>query len=155
MDANIELVKGDTLSFGMEFEDFTQPLSSAYFSVKKNLTDDKYIIQKSIGNGISRRSDNQYVIRLAPEDTENVTAGQYYYDLQISANSDVFTVLRGVMNILYPVTEDGSEPEEVIDVEAIILSLKSIYEKMGGTDDVSSITTIQDMLDKIASVIAG
>lgn len=115
MVANIELVKGDTLSFGMEFQEYTDGLSSAYFSVKKNRTDKSYIFQKSLGNGITESSKTEYVIRVAPEDTENLEVGQYYYDLQISADGDVFTVLRGILNLYWPVTDEGADEANPID----------------------------------------
>ena len=101
-DQNISMVKGDTLSFGLEIEGLTD-LDSAYFTCKKDL-DESPVFQKSIGNGITKLTDGQYIVRIAPEDTNDIEAGKYFYDLQISANSDVFTILRGVLDILQDVT---------------------------------------------------
>ena len=102
---NIRMVKGDTVSFGVEFEGLTQDLETAFFSCKKDLDETGYIFQKSIGNGISKVGDGQYTVRIAPEDTEDLDVGEYFYDLQVSLNSDVFTILRGVLFIEFDVTE--------------------------------------------------
>ena len=105
-DTNITMVKGDTLSFGMEFEGLDQDLSAAYFSCKMDYTDDEYAFQKALNDGITKVSTGKYRVRIAPADTADLDAGLYRYDLQISVNSDVFTLMRGVLDIQEEVTED-------------------------------------------------
>ena len=106
---NLEMIRGDTLQFAVEieFDEGPQKLESAYFSCKKNY-DDKAIFQKKLNDGITYRATERnklyYVVRVAPEDTESVEPGQYYYDLQIGVNSDVFTILHGVLKIYDDVT---------------------------------------------------
>ena len=106
MDYNISMIRGDTLSFGLELEELEQELGSAYFSCKKNYADKDYVFQKSLLNGIERREGNVYAIRVAPEDTENIDVGNYYYDLQVGVNSDVFTILHGVLMVGNEVTRE-------------------------------------------------
>lgn len=107
---NLEMIRGDTLQFAVEieFDEEPQKLESAYFSCKKNYDDDATIFQKKIDSGITyAKTDGNklyYVVRVAPEDTESVEAGQYYYDLQIGLNSDIFTILHGVLKIYDDVT---------------------------------------------------
>ena len=103
--SNISMVKGDTLAFGIEIEGVST-LESAYFSCKKNKDDENYIFQKSIENGIYKVADGKYGIRVAPEDTKNVDAGIYYYDLQIQVNLDIYTVLIGQLEIVEEITEE-------------------------------------------------
>lgn len=105
MYTNIQVVKGDTLSFGVEIEGLEQDLETAYFSCKKDIDEETYIFQKSLGHGISKVAQGQYIVRVAPEDTKNLEVGEYYYDLQIGLNGDIFTILRGLFDILYDVTE--------------------------------------------------
>ena len=95
----INMVRGDTLSFGLDFENLDQDLTSAFFSVKVNATDDDYVFQKSLNDGIEKVNENEYIVRVAPEDTRNVSAGQYFYDLQIGINADIFTIMKGVLEI--------------------------------------------------------
>ena len=104
MRKNFEVIKGDTLAFGVELE-FTenpQDLEQAYFTVKTNY-DDLAIFQKSLGNGIEKAGRNgnkiYYRVRVDPNDTAKLQEGIYFYDLEIRANSDVFTILKGLLII--------------------------------------------------------
>lgn len=99
MDKNIKMVRGDTLSFGIEIEGLGQDLDTCYFSCKQNPDDINYIFQKSLNSGISKVSNGKYRVRVAPSDTSNVEVGSYYYDLQIGVNSDIFTIIKGVLKI--------------------------------------------------------
>ena len=105
METNIAMVKGDTFSFGLEFEELEQDLDTAYLTVKESYDDDTQIFQKSIGDGITKVDTGEYTVRIAPEDTQNIEARRYYYDLQVGVNSDVFTILRGILWVKNSVTE--------------------------------------------------
>lgn len=95
MKKNFEMVKGDTLAFVFEIEDFTEDLASCYFSCKKNSEDVAYVFQKSLENGITKLDTGKYKVRVAPEDTKTLQIGKYYYDLQIGVGEDIYTILRG------------------------------------------------------------
>lgn len=108
-DEYITMTRGDTLSFGFELLDgneeaFSDDLASAFFTCKQNYTDAENVFQKSLGNGISKIGTGEYVVRVAPEDTADKEAGKYFYDLQIGINSDIFTILKGVLEIEHDVT---------------------------------------------------
>lgn len=98
---NITMVRGDTLSFNVEVTDADGEIievDSAYFTCKKISTDDSNIFKKALGAGITQDEDG-ITVRVAPEDTRNVNAGQYFYDLQIGVGEDIFTILKGVLEI--------------------------------------------------------
>lgn len=103
---NFTMVQGDTFIFGVSISGLESDLSAAYFSVKKNYTDENYTLQKSLNNGITKNSDGTYNVKIDPEDTKNVDVGKYVYDLQIGIENDIFTILRGVLKIEYSVTEE-------------------------------------------------
>ena len=106
-DEYITMVRGDTLSFGLEVKDQDGGpinLSSAYFTCKQNYSDGVYVFLKRLGNGITKSEAGKYVVRLAPEDTKTVEPGRYFYDLQIGVAEDVYTVLKGVIEIQMDVT---------------------------------------------------
>lgn len=104
-ETNITMVKGDTLSFGIEIDGLDgQDLESAFFTCKDVPTSSDFIFKKSLGDGISNNGDGTYTVRVVPADTENVTAGSYYYDCQIGINGDVYTILIGLLTILQDVT---------------------------------------------------
>ena len=102
-DKYITVVRGDTLAFGMEIEGLDQDLETAFFSCKRN-HDEPPVFQKSLGDGISKVGEGEYVVRVAPRDTETLEPGKYYYDLEIGANGDVFTILKGIFEIERDVT---------------------------------------------------
>lgn len=104
MDKNLKMVRGDTLAFGMELDGLNQDLDTCYFSCKKDATDTNYIFQKSLGSGIEKVTTNKYRIRVAPSDTSGVDIGNYYYDLQIGVNGDVYTIIRGILKIEWEIT---------------------------------------------------
>ena len=100
----LSLIRGDSFSFGLDFEGLDQDLETAFFSVKKNAKDEAYSFQKSLGNGITKQETNKYVIRVAPEDTAGLEAGKYVFDLQIGVNGDIFTPMIGIFNLVQDVT---------------------------------------------------
>ena len=99
----VTMTRGDTMSFGIEIEGLDQDLETAYFTCKKN-HGEAPMFQKSLGNGITKQETNKYVVRIAPDDTENLQPGKYFYDLEIGANGDRFTILKGVLELERDVT---------------------------------------------------
>ena len=154
---NLEMVRGDTLSFAfeVEYDEALQKLDSAYFTCKENYDDDTPIFQKSLGHGITlaKQEDGKlyYVVRVAPEDTVNVEPGHYYYDLQIGINGDVFSILIGSLKIHNDVTkvtaikpiETGGFSNEIVTFSQENETAKAFVETAEKTykdgDDYSSI----------------
>lgn len=104
---NIEMTKGDTLSFGVKIKDLGQELDSAKFTVKNNY-DDEPIFQKTLENGVEidhiEGNDYYYKVRVAPEDTANLEPKKYYYDLEIQVNEDTFTILKGILDVGFDIS---------------------------------------------------
>lgn len=98
MNQKLTMVRGDTASLGMVIDGLDQDLDSAFFTVRDGWEGD-IIAQKSLDEGITKQETGVYVVRLSPDDTLDVIPQEYVYDLQIGANSDVFTVMRGVLVI--------------------------------------------------------
>lgn len=98
-DKYIKMIRGDTLSFGLEISGISQENIDIKFGAKKDKKDDFYLFNKTLDDGITINDDGQYIIRVAPEDTRDAEAGKYFYDLQIIAGSDVFTVMHGVLEL--------------------------------------------------------
>ena len=100
---NITMTRGDTFAFGLEIADLDQDLETCYFTCKSSF-DGEIIFQKSLTDGISKVETGIYRVRVAPDDTKRLDAGQYYYDLQIGVNSDIFTILKGVLSLEHDTT---------------------------------------------------
>lgn len=100
-DQNISMVKGDTLAFNCEvFDKNNNPMTvdSAFITCKKIPTASEYVFQKSLGDGISQEN-GILSVRVAPEDTAETDAGQYYYDFQIGVGDDVYTIMIGTLSL--------------------------------------------------------
>lgn len=105
-DTNLDMIRGDTLAFAVEIEGLDQDLESAYFSCKNSANDETYIFQKSLEDGITKVGTGTYRVRVAPEDTVNLEAKTYRYDLQIGLNGDIATVLKGTLKIVEDITRE-------------------------------------------------
>lgn len=104
---NIKMVAGDTVSFGFEIKGVSN-LDTAFFSCKRNYQDEYYVFQKQLGNGITAGEDGKYIVRIAPEDTESLSAGMYCYDLEVGVNNDIYTILRGDFEIVSEITSNST-----------------------------------------------
>ena len=106
----LELIKGDTLVFDFEIEGLKQDLESCFFSCKKDKTNSEYAFQKSLSNGITKIDTTEnsriYQVKILPEDTRNMKAGYYYYDIQIKVGGDVFTPLLNQLKIIEDITKE-------------------------------------------------
>lgn len=107
---NLEMIRGDTLSFAfeVEFDEDPQKLEKADFTCKANFDDEDVLFHKELEKGINfskqERNKMYYIVRVAPEDTKNLETGMYYYDMSIELNGDVFTILSGALKIESDVT---------------------------------------------------
>lgn len=103
---NFLLVRGDTLYFGFEVQGNEEELSEYdfIFSCKSEPNSKEYIFQKVLNDGILYEGDNIFSVRVAPGDTENIDLGEYFYDLEMRFNGDVFTVLRGRIDLVQDIT---------------------------------------------------
>lgn len=109
---DISMVRGDTLSFGFQITGLGgERPDEIYFSCKEQLEDETYIFSISTADGISERSYDvetdtlTYGVRVAPELTEGVEYGKYFYDLQLEINDDVLTLMKGKLSIEWEVKE--------------------------------------------------
>lgn len=102
---NLQMIKGDTFSFGIKLLGIGQDLDYAWLTCKASPSDGTAKFQKTLGNGIEKESSDVaedtrfYKARIAPSDTSSLPVGRYYYDLKIGVNSDVFTLLTGILDI--------------------------------------------------------
>ena len=98
---NFIMVKGDTFTFDISIPDLknTETISNIQFSVKEKKQDQNYIFQKTFLNGIFPVDNLKYRIKIIPQDTYNLTQGQYYYNLKVILDNDIYTVLVGKITI--------------------------------------------------------
>ena len=98
------MVRGDTFAFQVTISGLSAEVTSIYLTAKKRGADGAAVFQKSLEDGITPAGTNVWNIRVAPEDTADVAAGRYVYDLQIGIGADVYTVLMGTLQLTQDVT---------------------------------------------------
>lgn len=125
---NIKHVKGDTYSSALIVEGLGQALDSVYFTCRDSLKNDSTILfEKSLADGGIKQVEydeendiRKYAVRIDPYDTRNLQAGTYFYDLQITVNTDVFTIMKGNFILEQDASRKGepTEPEIIIQIKA-------------------------------------
>lgn len=114
---SLEMVKGDTLSFGFEVKGLKgQRPEAVQFSCKDKLEDTGYIFAVSLADTIDFRSydaENDiltYGVRVPPNKTAGIYAGSYFYDLELRVNGDVITLMIGRLQIDEQITNSAVPP---------------------------------------------
>ena len=97
--------QGDEFSFTVTFKNLQEDLTTFNMGVKKEYTDETLLVNKSLGNGISKISAGKYRVDFSPEETQDLTPDFYVYDLRFTLDSVVFTPLYGYLNIQETVFE--------------------------------------------------
>ena len=100
---NLTVNRGDSLIFTVEIESSSDiDFDDIKFSCKNNIGDAEYVFQKSLNDGIEKE-ENGYRIRISPEDTE-LELGNYFYDIQVKTDDDVYTILKGDFKVTWDIT---------------------------------------------------
>lgn len=107
----LTMIKGDTLAFNFQVQglDGAEP-ASIYFTCREKPESESFYFQRSLGNGVNLVSYDAetdtatYSVRVRPDETADLTAGRYYYDLQMNVNRDILTLMKGRLNIEWEVT---------------------------------------------------
>lgn len=105
---NIDMIRGDTVNIQFEVEsDTVLDLSSdnfdVTFSLKQAATDTAYVFQKH-KNAVTEISDNNFILRISPDDTAELIPGFYFYDIQLNIGDDVYTIALGMFQIIRDIT---------------------------------------------------
>ena len=107
----LTMIKGDTLAFNFQVQglDGATP-TGIYFTCREKPESETFYFQRSLAEGITRvaydaETDTAtYSVRVRPDNTADLTAGRYYYDLQMTVNEDILTFMKGRINIEWQVT---------------------------------------------------
>lgn len=105
---NFTMIRGDTVRFFLSFKNLDEDPDEIWFSVRENY-DAPYIFQKSLDDGITPDNEGGYLVHIAPEDTQELTAGQYIYDLELKIGEDITTPLMGKIELVADVTRRPME----------------------------------------------
>lgn len=97
--------QGDEFSFTVTFKNLQEDLTTFVMGVKRDYTDSTMLIQKSLGNGISKIDTGKYRVDFLPSETALLSPNFYVYDLRLSIGTTIFTPLYGYLNIQETVFE--------------------------------------------------
>ncbi len=111
MKQRLEIVRGTTNVFGIDVrdeEDRPYTLETGQilvFGLKKKLSDAERVLVKQMTHTVN----GEYYLELIPEDTINLDAGLYYYDVGMQHGASIFynVIEASEFNILQNVTELG------------------------------------------------
>lgn len=106
---DIDLVRGDTLSFGFELVGLQGATPDFTFTCKDHYDGD-IVFSADNESGISLDNYNEandtatYTVWIDPNKTKDLELTRYYYDLEMRLDDDVITLMRGRFTLLYDVT---------------------------------------------------
>lgn len=95
----ISLTRGDTARIALAVKradgtDYDYSADTVLFTVKKNVYETDFLIQKTVTDGI---------VYIAPSDTETLSYGEYAYDVQLTTQSgDICTIITPAKFIVEP-----------------------------------------------------
>ena len=96
--------QGDEFSFTITFKNLQEDLTTFTLGVKLDYNGEM-LINKSLGNGISKIDTGKYRIDFTPAETQALSPNLYIYDLRLTLGGTVFTPLYGYLNIMESVFE--------------------------------------------------
>lgn len=106
---NIDMVKGDTLAFNFQIQGLNGDEATFKFTVKEH-PDEEILFAANLEDGISLvdydalKDIATYSVHISPENTKGLALGRYYYDLEMQVNTDVLTLMRGRLTLLYEIS---------------------------------------------------
>lgn len=107
---NIDMVRGDTLAFNFQLSGLGSREAYEELNVRFAVAEDYNAapeIEATTGDGIELLDYTGDVatfgVCLSPYMTEDMTPARYVYDLQINDETNVVTLMRGVLTLLYEV----------------------------------------------------
>jgi hypothetical protein len=95
---NMEMVRGDTLSFDIIVDEDIGTVTDIAMAVRRFSWSDA-LFRVDFTDGITSITDG-WRVRIPPSATSDAEPGSYRYDVQFTIGDDVYTPLRGNFEIL-------------------------------------------------------
>lgn len=102
---DLEYTRGDTFKARVTIKNVSRDdVTGLTFSAKHTTDDTDYVFQETIDTGgftpvDETVTDADYVMRIAPERTQDVDTGEYVYDLEFRLGDDVYTLMAGKLTL--------------------------------------------------------
>lgn len=86
--------KGDQLSFTITFTTDVN-FNSMEMGIKKDYTDEDFVLLKTLGNGITQIDSRKYQVIITSQETNLLDFETYVYDIRVRSGSVIKTPLSG------------------------------------------------------------
>lgn len=86
--------KGDQISFTITFTSDVN-FDSMEMGVKKDYTDEDFVLLKTLGNGITKLDNRKYQVIITSQETNLLGFDTYVYDIRVRSGSVIKTPLSG------------------------------------------------------------
>ena len=161
---DITMIQNDTLSFAFQVQGLKgQTPDNIVFTCKETIETNEVLFSVDLSNNISLRDYDEdqdiytYVVRIPPALTEKIALGRYFYDLQLTVNYDIFTLLKGRLTIEYQISGGSVEPEPQYDsgddvlypVDDIPVGTVKLYTEEYVNELIRKIQEITDSQDQV------
>lgn len=109
----MRIIRGDSKTFTFQRKDadgevITEKPNKIYLTVKQNEYQKQALIQKTFDDGI-RFEEDTYYVDFVPEDTDDLSFGEYVYDIEIINGDIVKTIKKDTFIIESEVTHKENE----------------------------------------------
>ena len=107
---DIDMVRGDTLAFNFIVKGLDGAEPTISFTCRDHY-DGELLFNCVSGYGIEQvdydaeQDAATFAVWVDPNKTKYLDLARYYYDLELSVNSDVITLMRGRLTLLYDVSK--------------------------------------------------
>ena len=89
-----QVKRGDQFSFIVYFKNLDQNLTTIRFGLKEDY-DKPMLIEKSLGDGITKQDTQHYKVDFSVSDTTSIDAGMYVFDLRYTIGDTPRTPVSG------------------------------------------------------------
>lgn len=96
---NLVMTRGETYEFTLMFRGLKDNLTAVYFTVSTGGNESDIVFQRSLSQGVTKVSPEQYTVKIVPGNTESLPVGKYYYDVLVECNYNSYCVMRGILDI--------------------------------------------------------
>lgn len=105
--------RGDTCEKLIKIYGWNKEIDQVYFTIKKEDKDKDIILQKKLGNGITKVEDDEvesYLLVINATDTDNLlTDYGYVFDIEIISGTVKRTIVKGTITLTTDITQTINE----------------------------------------------
>ena len=108
--------RGDTCEKLIKITGWNKEIDQMYFTMKKEDKDKSVVLQKTLGNGITKTDDSEtesYLLVIDATDTDGLlTDYAYLFDIEIVSGTAKRTIVKGTITLDTDITQTINEVTE-------------------------------------------